>query len=67
MTKTKKEPVKTKAFESQEKYRLANQTPVTLKFHNDRDKDILDYFKTQPSKLETVRKAVREYMVKDHE
>lgn len=57
-----KKTVKKKTNEAQNRYQKEKQTVVHLKFHNEMDKDILEYFNTIPSKLTVVREAVREYM-----
>lgn len=44
---------------SQRRYAKQRQTPITLKFNNSKDADIIEWLEQQPSKLEYIRTVVR--------
>lgn len=49
-------------YKYQTKYAKENQTSITFKFNNEKDKEIIEFFKAQPSKLETLRSIMNEHL-----
>lgn len=49
-------------YADQKRYKEKSQHPITFKFHNEADKDILEFFEKQDSKLAVLREAMRLYM-----
>lgn len=49
-------------YAAQKKYLANTQHSITFKFHKEADKDILEFFDKQDSKLAVLREAMRMYM-----
>ena len=63
MARPKSEKGWQKKYKSQCKYQTENQKAMTLKFHIEKDKDILEYLENAPSKLEAIRHCVRQQIL----